>query len=310
MLIYAGRLQLIASVLSSIHVYWASVFMLPKIVINDIDKIMKGFLWNQCELKKGTAKVSWKMVCRPKSQGGLGLKDMSIWNETLMSKHLWNIANNKESLWVKGDILSDDDIKRANLDLNIKICDMIEDDKWKWPREWSSKFAEIASIPVPKLNPNTPDTTFWVTNKGTKGNFSTSKVWNDLRGHNDDVKWWNIVWFNHCIPRHAFILWLAIQGRLTTQDRLLKCYESDPSKSKHSCLDLAATVYCIWNERTKRLFAQEVKDWDAVLKDIISTVRFKLASVKVKSSKQLISIGEIWRIKFNTQSNEEIILEE
>lgn len=24
-----------------------------------------------------------------------------MWNETLMSKHLWNVASNKESLWVK-----------------------------------------------------------------------------------------------------------------------------------------------------------------------------------------------------------------
>ncbi|GJR14147.1 RNA-directed DNA polymerase, eukaryota, reverse transcriptase zinc-binding domain protein [Tanacetum coccineum] len=41
MLTYAGRLQLISSVLSSIHVYWASVFMLPKITIKDINKLFK-----------------------------------------------------------------------------------------------------------------------------------------------------------------------------------------------------------------------------------------------------------------------------
>ncbi|GKD82445.1 RNA-directed DNA polymerase, eukaryota, reverse transcriptase zinc-binding domain protein, partial [Tanacetum coccineum] len=38
---YAGRTQLIASVLSSIQVYWASVFKLPKLVIDDIEKIFK-----------------------------------------------------------------------------------------------------------------------------------------------------------------------------------------------------------------------------------------------------------------------------
>lgn len=35
---YAGRLQLIASVLSSMQIFWASVFLLPKSVINDINK--------------------------------------------------------------------------------------------------------------------------------------------------------------------------------------------------------------------------------------------------------------------------------
>ncbi|GJT81332.1 RNA-directed DNA polymerase, eukaryota, reverse transcriptase zinc-binding domain protein [Tanacetum coccineum] len=41
---YVGRLQLIASVLESIHVYWSSVFLLPQTVIDDINKVFKGFL--------------------------------------------------------------------------------------------------------------------------------------------------------------------------------------------------------------------------------------------------------------------------
>ncbi|GJT99972.1 hypothetical protein Tco_1110311 [Tanacetum coccineum] len=44
---YVGRLQLIAYVLESIHVYWASVFLLPYGVIKNINKILKRFLWNQ-----------------------------------------------------------------------------------------------------------------------------------------------------------------------------------------------------------------------------------------------------------------------
>ncbi|GKC42591.1 RNA-directed DNA polymerase, eukaryota, reverse transcriptase zinc-binding domain protein [Tanacetum coccineum] len=40
---YAGRLMLVASVLESIHVYWASVFLLPDGVIKDINRILKDF---------------------------------------------------------------------------------------------------------------------------------------------------------------------------------------------------------------------------------------------------------------------------
>ncbi|PWA88072.1 reverse transcriptase domain, Reverse transcriptase zinc-binding domain protein [Artemisia annua] len=78
---YVGRLQLIASVLASMHVYWAAVFLLPKSVIYDIDRVLKGFLWSKGELKKGQAKVAWKTVCTPKSQGGLGLRKLDTWNE-------------------------------------------------------------------------------------------------------------------------------------------------------------------------------------------------------------------------------------
>ena len=76
LLSYAGRLQLIVSILSAMQVYWASIFVLPKAVIKDIDKLLKGFLWCQGELSKGKAKVAWKLICRPKCEGGLGIKEL------------------------------------------------------------------------------------------------------------------------------------------------------------------------------------------------------------------------------------------
>ncbi|GJV10401.1 RNA-directed DNA polymerase, eukaryota, reverse transcriptase zinc-binding domain protein [Tanacetum coccineum] len=95
------RLQLIASVLSFLNVYWATVFMIPKAVVKDIDKILKGFLWCKGDIKRGKAKVAWKNVCSPKSQGGLGLRPFGIWNEVLLIKNLWNITAGKNTLWVK-----------------------------------------------------------------------------------------------------------------------------------------------------------------------------------------------------------------
>lgn len=58
------------------QVYWASVFVLPKSVINDINKILKGFLWCQGDLTRGKAKIAWEYVCKPKDEGGLGIKDL------------------------------------------------------------------------------------------------------------------------------------------------------------------------------------------------------------------------------------------
>ncbi|GKG17101.1 hypothetical protein Tco_0362058, partial [Tanacetum coccineum] len=98
---YAGRLQLVASVLESIQVYWATVFLLPQAVIDDINKLLKGFLWNQNDQANGKAKVAWKKLCMPKAKGGLGLKNLNLWNKVMITKHLWNIAADKDTLWVK-----------------------------------------------------------------------------------------------------------------------------------------------------------------------------------------------------------------
>nr|GEV57413.1 RNA-directed DNA polymerase, eukaryota, reverse transcriptase zinc-binding domain protein [Tanacetum cinerariifolium] len=49
----------------------------------------------------GKAKIAWKKICKPKSHGGLGMKDLEIWNKALLVKHIWNIACKKDTLWVK-----------------------------------------------------------------------------------------------------------------------------------------------------------------------------------------------------------------
>ncbi|GKD54503.1 hypothetical protein Tco_1287890, partial [Tanacetum coccineum] len=63
--------------------------------------LLKGFLWNQEEKANGRAKVAWKKLSKPKSQGGLGLKNLSSWNKAMISKHLWHVVVDKDSLWVK-----------------------------------------------------------------------------------------------------------------------------------------------------------------------------------------------------------------
>ena len=98
---FAGRLQLVKSVLSSMHLYWASVFILPTRIIQDLEQLMRGFLWCQGEMKRGKAKVAWENICFPKSEGGLGVRRLDTFNISLMVTHIWSIVSNKESLWVR-----------------------------------------------------------------------------------------------------------------------------------------------------------------------------------------------------------------
>ncbi|GKA27980.1 RNA-directed DNA polymerase, eukaryota, reverse transcriptase zinc-binding domain protein [Tanacetum coccineum] len=98
---FAGRTQLIRSVLGSMHVYWASVFILPSSLMHDLEQVIRGFLWCQGEMKRGKAKVAWEVVCLPKKEGGLGIRRLEVFNKALISSHIWSIIMNKESLWVK-----------------------------------------------------------------------------------------------------------------------------------------------------------------------------------------------------------------
>ncbi|KAL0315263.1 UNVERIFIED_CONTAM: putative ribonuclease H protein [Sesamum calycinum] len=70
---YAGRLQLIKSVLSTLHTYWTSAFILPKGVLKTLEKKMRQFLW-QGSAGRGNAKVAWEVISKPKEEGGLGIR--------------------------------------------------------------------------------------------------------------------------------------------------------------------------------------------------------------------------------------------
>ena len=98
---FAGRLQLTQSVLSSMHIYWASVFILPSRIIYDLEQLMRSFLWGNGDGIKGKAKVAWEAVCLPKKEGGLGIRRLDTFNSALITTHIWSIISGKESLWVR-----------------------------------------------------------------------------------------------------------------------------------------------------------------------------------------------------------------
>ncbi|GKC34955.1 hypothetical protein Tco_1047339 [Tanacetum coccineum] len=98
---FAGRLQLCKSIISSMQVYWASVLSIPKGIIYDIQSLIRDFIWCNGEYKHGKAKVAWEVICLPTREGGLGIRNLDLFNKALMTKHIWNIVSNKVSLWVQ-----------------------------------------------------------------------------------------------------------------------------------------------------------------------------------------------------------------
>ena len=96
---YAGRLQLIISVLTSSQVFWASHLCLPKRILKVIEQKFRSFLWNGVEGSSKGSKIAWSDICIPKKEGGLGIKDLSLWNKALMIRHIWNLVYGTNNLW-------------------------------------------------------------------------------------------------------------------------------------------------------------------------------------------------------------------
>ncbi|GKB65855.1 reverse transcriptase domain, reverse transcriptase zinc-binding domain protein, partial [Tanacetum coccineum] len=166
----AGHLQLIRSVLSSMHIYWAFVFILPTRIVHELEQLMRGFLWRQGEIKKEKAKVAWDSICMPKHEGGLGIRRIDDFNVALMATHIWRILTHKESLWVKlgsinvcplKDILYNRDIARSGFSLDDSVSNLISDGVWRWPPDWLSRFPSMAQLHVPLLLDDMDDVILW-----------------------------------------------------------------------------------------------------------------------------------------------------
>ncbi|XP_048608259.1 uncharacterized protein LOC125584206 [Brassica napus] len=72
----AGRLTLISSVIAGITRFWMSAFLLPKCVMKKINSLCSSFLWHGTIGISTGAKVSWEELSIPKTEGGLGLRNI------------------------------------------------------------------------------------------------------------------------------------------------------------------------------------------------------------------------------------------
>jgi len=81
--------------------YWASIFILPQTVIDQISNICRNFFWGGVLEYTKSPYIAWTSCCLPKKYGGLGLKNFVFWNKANIAKLVWYIAMKKDVLWVK-----------------------------------------------------------------------------------------------------------------------------------------------------------------------------------------------------------------
>ncbi|GJZ18708.1 retrovirus-related pol polyprotein LINE-1 [Tanacetum coccineum] len=100
----------------------------------------------------------------------------------LKGKSIWDVDYNSSDRWGWKNMINNNDC----------LADVIHDGRWRWPNEWNNMFPKLRQINVPIMS-----------------NRYNYVKWVDVHNH---IK---------CNPTQAFILWMAIQGKLLTQDRMV-----------------------------------------------------------------------------------------
>lgn len=189
------------------------------------------------------------------------------------STNVW--FDNWHSLSPLSDFISYRDIYASGLSKDLKVADIVSEGKWNWPSEWKVRFPELFDQTPPVLSHDGVDKHFWRSKNGKENNFTVGNVWSDIRVVNNEVAWAKTVWFSQCIPRHSFILWLAIRCKLKTQDKIgawnnerdLRCpfCKIQPDNHEHlffQC-DFPREIWCYFKDKIRLLYVPD--DWGSIV---------------------------------------------
>ncbi|XP_021836221.2 uncharacterized protein [Spinacia oleracea] len=175
---FAGRTQLVNSVLMSISVYWGKIFLLPKSVIKKINAVCRAYLWFGTYDDSRPGPVSWNNLYGSKTQGGLGFRNLAWWNQAAVGKL------QKDWLVYRPSVAA------------------------SWAIKYICKVKQDCS--------NRLHSTRWLTDQ----KYSIGVIYQQLCDMAPKVNWHSYVWNRFTLPKHIITLWLALQDRLKTRDRL------------------------------------------------------------------------------------------
>ncbi|XP_073307023.1 uncharacterized protein [Primulina huaijiensis] len=302
---YAGKLELIRSVIQGIECFWLSILTVPNCVIDSIHSLCRKFVW-----PSKRPPIAWETLCKPLSDGGLGLKNLRAWNLALIAKTLWKIHLRKDSLWIKW--------------VNYFYSSFGDIWKWRWHKDDSPLIKQILSIRDVLIQRmcSVEDAT------------GILHSWfHDMKGLNRAYIWfansvgrwpWKpLINRPFILPKHKVTLWLMAHSKLLTRDRLpfatdnscvlcnshlesinhlffecsfsaaiwievrewlgmrkimgspaailrafRTCYRGNSMLSRMRITALASTIYCIWNARNKKMFDDDTQQTDDLVRRV------------------------------------------
>ena len=70
-------------------------------MIDKLVRLQRNFLWGGASDQNKIPLIRWEIVCLPKDQGGLALKDITSLNISLLGKWKWDLFQNQGETWTR-----------------------------------------------------------------------------------------------------------------------------------------------------------------------------------------------------------------
>ncbi|XP_074288919.1 uncharacterized protein LOC141614064 [Silene latifolia] len=205
---YAGKLQLINSVIFGMQNFWGASVILPKGIVKKINKIRKDILWGIEDGKRRHVFKSWQTLCLAKAEGGMDIKEVIAWNHALMIKWVWKFLHRPDVIWarwVHAYLLKGVDL--WNIPHSVS-------QSWYWNNVLYSRDRLLQLAGTPSLAAKC------VQDCIQQSQFLCSSMYELLRLRAPLLPWSTTIHSSISVPKHSFISLLATQNSLPAIDNL------------------------------------------------------------------------------------------